>query len=46
MNIFKTCIGVSALLSLITMSSAQVVDKKSLAMDGARKVIAASVAAH
>jgi len=44
MNIFERCISAGALLSLVTMSSAQVVDKKSLTMDGARKVIAASVA--
>jgi len=44
MNIFKTCIGAGALLSLVTVSSAQVIDKKSLTMDGARRVIAASVA--
>jgi len=44
MNIFKRCISAGALLSLVTMSSAQVVDKKSLTVDGARKVIAASVA--
>ena len=44
MNFFKTCIIAGALLSLVSLSPAQVVDKKSLTMDGARKVIAASVA--
>jgi len=44
MNFFKTCISAGALLSLVTVSSAQVADKKSLTMDGARRVIAASVA--
>jgi len=44
MNVLKTCISSAALLSLVSTSPAQVVDKKSLTMDGARRVIAASVA--
>jgi len=44
MNIFKICISTGVLLSLVSMSPAQVIDKKSLTMDGARRVIVASVA--
>jgi glc operon protein GlcG len=43
MNIFKSSMICAALMSLAPLGHAQVVDKKSLDMDGARKVIAAAV---
>ena len=44
MNTFKSSLAVAAILSMASPSPAQVADKKSLTMDGARSVIAASVA--
>jgi len=44
MNTFKSGITLAALLILASLSPAQVAEKKSLNMEGARKVIAAAVA--
>jgi uncharacterized protein GlcG (DUF336 family) len=44
MNIFKTSSIITAFLGLAAYSPAQVTEKKSLTMDGARQVIAAAVA--
>src|SRR6266404_1937192 len=44
MNIMKTSSMITALLCMASLSSAQVAEKKSLTMDGARSVIAASIA--
>ena len=44
MNIFKASSIVTAFLGLAAHSPAQVIEKKSLTMDGARQVIAAAVA--
>src|SRR6266853_773071 len=43
MNIFKIGSTISVFLSFAVFSNAQIIEKKSLTMDGARQVIAAAV---
>ena len=44
MDTFKFSLAVAALLSCVPLAQPQVADKKSLTMDGARRVITASLA--
>jgi glc operon protein GlcG len=44
MNIFKSSVTVTALLSLASLSPAQVTEVKSLTLDGAKRAIAGAVA--